>query len=355
MRIAIDCRWIFPKISGIGKYTENLVRGLSEIDHHNHYLFLKDPLVPYTLFSLANQIRFPRLLKRLDVDIYHSANFMIPLFIPRNIKVVITIHDLIPLKFPQYTPKAKKTRFRCFYKWIMKKVVSRADVIIADSDNTAKDLLDCLGVPLEKIKVVYIGIDPEFCSNKVYKQDSYILFVGRPEPYKNLITLVKAYAKLLKDYGVSNKLMIVGESDPRYPEIFRIVEELDLKNKIIFHGYAEFKELVKLYQNASLFVLPSLYEGFGLPPLEAMACGVPVIVSNTPALVETVADKAIVVDPYDTEWLTRAIHRVLTDKPLRDKMSQEGLEHAKKFTIDSMARETLHVYESCFKNKSGRI
>ena len=366
MRIAIDCRWIFPKISGIGKHTENLVSGLSKVDHHNHYLLLKEPLVSYGIFSLANQIRFPRLLKRLDVDIYHSTNFMIPLFIPRTIKVVVTIHDLIPFRFPQYTPQAKKTKFLWFFRRIMKMIVKRADKIVTVSNNTARDLVEFLNVPRDKISVVYNGISHDFFEESVTKVSDpkiknesgyiptpkslvwgYILFVGRADPYKNLIGLIKAYAKLLQDYGLSNKLLVVGEEDPRYKDVSQLVEELGLKDKVIFYGYTDSKTMVNLYQNAGILVLPSLYEGFGLPPLEAMACGIPVIVSNTPALVETVADKAIVVDPHDIDELAKAIYNVLTDKILRDKMSREGREHAKKFTIDFMARETLKVYEGC--------
>lgn len=361
MRIAIDCRWIFPKISGIGKHTENLTRGLSEIDRHNHYLLLKDPLVSYGLFSLANQIRLPKLLKRLDVDIYHSTNFMIPLFLSRKIKVVVTIHDLIPFKFPQYTPHAKKTKFNWLFKLIIKKVIKRADMIIAVSNTTANDIVECFGVPKDKIKVVYNGISPEFFSKRKQNTDNgytpppktkvlvggYILFVGRQDPYKNLTGLIHAYAKLLNDYGITEKLLIVGKKDPRYPEVPQLVDKLNLKDNVEFYGYVNSKELLKLYQNASLLVLPSLYEGFGMPPIEAMACGVPVVVSNTPALVETVNDKAIVTDPSDANKLADSMYKVITDKSLREKLSQDGKIHAQKFTIENMAKETLKVYESC--------
>lgn len=331
MRIAIDCRWIFPKLSGIGKHTENLVRGLSRVDRKNTYLLLKEPLVPYSIFSMANQIRLPRLLRRLDVDIYHSTNFMIPLFMKRDIKVVITIHDLIPWRFPEYTPKAKKTRFNLLFKWIMKRAVHRADKVIAVSETTARDIKDCLGV---SSAVVYNGIAPEFFSDRDANKDGDILFVGRPDPYKNLTGLIKAYSILLQKYKIKNKLLVVGEDDPRYPR------PSGLDDKIIFYGYADTKDLVDIYRKASVLVIPSLYEGFGFPAVEAMACGVPVVMSNTPALVEVVKDNAIVVDPYDYEGMADAIYKAITN-------GKGHKAYARQFTIERMAEETLKVYESC--------
>jgi len=347
MKIAIDCRWIFLKVSGVGRYTENLTSALKEIDHNNKYLLLKASLIPYGIFSLINQIKLPLFLKKSGADIYHSANFMIPLFVPKNIKVIITIHDLIPFKFPQYTPNAKKTRFNWFFKWIFKKAVNRADKIIVNSNNTARDLIECLNAPMNKIKVIYLGIDPGFFQNTPYRQDSYILFVGRPEPYKNLDLLIKAYNKLLKDYKIENKLLIAGSMDPRYPEALNLVDKLGLKNKVIFQGYIGHQELVKTYQGASVLVLPSLYEGFGLPPLEAMASGVPAIVSNTPALTETTAGRALVIGPYDINGLAGAIYKVLTDNMLAERLSREGRDYARNFTVQNMAKLTLKVYEDC--------
>lgn len=331
MRIAIDCRWIFPKLSGIGRYTDNLMKGLTKVDRSNTYLFLKEPLVPYGLFSLANQIRLPRLLRRLDVDIYHSTNFMIPLFMGRRIKVVITIHDLIPWKFPQYTPKAKKTRFNWLFRWVMKRAVKRADRIIAVSENTKRDICECLMVSPSKISVVYNGIGSEFFVDRQVEKEGYILFVGRADPYKNLMGLIEAYKILLDRYKISNKLLVVGEEDPRYPR------PGGLGDKIIYYGYADPKELVDIYCKASVLVMPSLYEGFGLPAIEAMACGVPVVVSNTPALVEIVKDYAYVA----TTNLADCIYRALMEGP-----KVGAREYARQFTIEKMAEETLRVYKS---------
>lgn len=347
MRVAVDCRWIFPKLSGIGKHTDNLIEGLKKIDRQNTYLFLNKLLMPYGLFSLRNQLRLPRLLRRLDVDLYHSTNYMIPLFMKRKIKVVVTIHDMIPWKFPHYTPKAKKTRFFWFFKTIMILSARRADKIIAVSENTAADICNCLKVNPEKISVVYNGMDPEFFEDRKVEKEGYILFVGRQDPYKNLEGLVRAYAVLIKKYNIKNRLLVVGDDDPRYPEVKELVKKLDLADRVIFWGYADKKDMKDLYHKAGVLVMPSFYEGFGLPAVEAMACGTPVIVSNTPALREVAGDNAIIVDPYNIEDISVAIYRVLTDKALSERLSLKGRIHAKQFTIERMARETLGVYESC--------
>lgn len=349
MRVAIDSRWIFPKISGVGKYTQNLIDGLSKIDRSNRYIFIKKPLVAYGLFSIMNQFKLPWLLKRLDVNVYHSTNFMIPLYISRKVKVIVTIHDLIPYLFPQYTPRAKKTKFIWFFRTLLKRIVKRADYIISVSNNTANDIHKHLAVPRDKIKVIYNAIGPiPLCKSgdNTYESNGYILFVGRMDAYKNLTGLIKAYAKLLKEYNIPNKLMIVGEKDMRYPEPFHLVEELGIKDKVVFHGYVDEEELTKIYSRASVFVLPSLYEGFGFPPLEAMANGVPVVVSDTPALLEVVGrDKAVVVDPLNVDDIAAGIYKIFSDISLRDRLIKQGREYVKKFSLERMAVETFNVYK----------
>lgn len=350
MRIAIDCRWIFQKLSGIGKHTDNLIKGLSKFDRQNTYLLLKEPLIPYEIYSLANQIRLPKMLKRLDADIYHSTNFMIPLFMKRKIKVVITIHDLIPWKFPQYTPKAKKTKFNWIFKLVIMLAARRADRIIAVSETTAKDIRECLGIGQEKVKVVYNGIGPEYFEKADIKKEDYILFAGRADPYKNLMGLVRAYAILLKKHNLRNRLMIVGAKDPRYLDVYDLVRNLNLEDKVVFYGYADTRDLIDLYRRACVLVMPSFYEGFGFPAIEAMACGTPVVASNTPALAEVVKDNAVMVNPENPEELAEAMYKVISDKNLYNNLVRKGKAHAEQFTAEKMAEGTLKVYESCFNS-----
>ncbi len=360
MKIVIDCRWIFPQISGIGCYTKNLIRGLAAVDKENEYFLISGRCpdadnfrslpVAYGLYSLANQVKLPRLLKELRADVFHSPNFMIPLRVPRTTKVVITIHDMIPWKFPQYTPKAKKTRWQWLFRLIFRRAAARADKIISVSQNTARDIKDCLSVPVNKIEVVHNGIEERFFQAKAGERGlerSYILFIGRADPYKNLIGLLKAYAVLVRKYTVGNKLVVVGQPDDRYPEANYWVAKLGLEQRVIFYGYAAVEKLVEIYANAAVFVLPSFYEGFGLPPVEAMAVGVPVIVSNTPALAEVAGDCALQVDPQDTEGMAEAIYKVISDRELSAELVARGKEQAKKFTIETMAKDTLEVYKRC--------
>jgi len=390
MKIGIDARWIFKVISGVGKYTASLIEYLARIDGNNEYILffdrpalrdrlilkagLKDKpnfrtkIVSYSLFSSANQFFMPRILNSERVDVFHSTNFMIPLFGFKG-KMVVTVHDLIPLLFPHYTPKARKTRFFALYRLIMKLVARRADRIIAVSENSKNDLKRALNLFDEKVAVVYNGIDLKYSTGEtslpaVQERDKslsreirkrylispdakLIFWVGRPEPYKNLGALVRAFSRVSE--GVNCCLVIAGEEDERYPETTGLVKELGLEKRVVFTGYLEEEALIDLYRTASLFVLPSLYEGFGLPVLEAFACGVPVITSNRASLPEVAGDAAILIDPEDIDALTRGMTDVLGSEHLRNEFIGKGLRRAKQFSWEKTARETLRVYEEVGK------
>jgi len=359
MKIAIDYRWVFPHISGIGRYTSNLVSALAAQDKKNEYILIANKgqkisgfnviTVPYGVYSLKNQLCLPRLLQKMKIDVFHSPNFMIPLRISRSTKVVITIHDMIPWLFPEFTPKAKKTRLQWLFKYIIKRAAARADKIISVSENTAKDIVATLNVPREMVAVIYNGLNSD-CFQADINEDigirDYILFVGRADPYKNLSGLIRAYNNLVIKHKIDNKLLIVGQEDSRYPEVKELVAELQLQDKIVFYGYASPKELKDLYVNAAVYVLPSFYEGFGLPPLEAMAKGVPVAASNAPALAEVLGDNALLFDPDNIDNIADTIFKIIDNKGLAEELSKKGSLHARKFTTAKMAKETIAVYQS---------
>ena len=408
MKIGIDARWIFEAISGVGKYTAALIEYLARVDRDNEYLLffdrpdlrdrlmlkagLKDrpnfrtKLISYGLFSSANQLFMPRVLNSEGVDVFHSTNFMIPLFGFKG-KMVVTVHDLIPLLFPHYTPRARKTRFFVLYKLIMKLVARRADRVIAVSENSKNDLKKALNLFDEKVAVVYNGIDlkyllgqaglpaarerDESLSREVRKRylispdAKLILWVGRPEPYKNLGALVEGFSRISE--GANCCLVIAGEEDERYPETTELVKGLGLDHvrnfalqktkkgisngagkRVVFTGYLEEEALIDLYRTASLFVLPSLYEGFGLPVLEAFACGVPVVASDRASLPEVAGDAAILIDPEDVDALTREMKNVLDSEDLRSQLRAKGYRRAKQFSWEKTARETLRVYEETY-------
>ncbi len=376
MRIGIDARWIFREMSGIGIYTRELIRQLSLIDKDNHYiLFFEDAelkkrlleyihpaqagnfsacVVPFGLFSIANQWQMPRVLEAQRMDVYHSPNYLIPLrAFPRNqpgrIRCVTNLHDLIPLMFPEYTPRSRKRRLLPVYRWLMRQVGMRSDIILTGSASARDDVIQYLRIPRQRqdnVLVISDGVAPRFkpATQSASRDTKVILWVGRPDPYKNLTSLIEAFARLKKSCRFPITLRLVGARDDRYPEAGQLTKKLGLGHDVIQTGYVNDAELLKEYQQADVFVLPSRYEGFGLPVLEAMACGIPVICSNKGALPEVAGDAALQVDPPDIQGLAEAIERVLTNPRMAEDMTTRGLRQASQFTWTATAQETLQAY-----------
>ncbi len=375
MRIAIDGRWIFPQISGIGRVTEKLVFHLGKLDRENHYLVIfndsalrdryrklwedfsniETELVPWPPFSPRSHLLLPRLLKRRGTDLFHSTNFLCPL-LPGGPRMVVTVHDLIPLKFPHFTPRAKKTRFNFAFRWLLRRSLARADRVIAVSRHTRSDLIGETGLDAGRIAVVYNGIDEryrprepsgtrELLKERYGIDRPYFLFVGRLDPYKNLPRLIEAYARYCRRNGSAPDLIIVAAPDPRYPDPRDLASRLNLGSRFkMVEGVREEDDLVSFYNGAVALVLPSLYEGFGLPPLEAMACGTPVICSDRASLPEVVGDAAVLVDPERTEAIADALGRVAADPGLRQSLGEKGLRRAAAFSWEKTAEATAAVY-----------
>ncbi len=375
MRICIDARWIGARIAGIGRYTVYLMRYLAELGGGNSYIALfhdaavRDAVcaelglagrggwevrtVPYDVFSPRGQLLLPRLLRREGVGLFHSTNFMAPL-LPFGGKLVLTVHDIIPLKHPEFAPRSKKSRAYPVYLLLMRRLVRRADLIIADSDHSRRDILSLLGPPPGKVRTIHLGVDPKYkplptairdeARRRLGVRGRLALFAGRADPYKNVITLVKAAEILNRKGGPRCTVVIAGAEDPRYPEVGTYVRGAGMEGDVIFAGSLGEDDLIPLYNAADVLVLPSLYEGFGLPPLEAMACGTPVICSNRTSLPEVVGGAGILIDPLDTQALASAMERVFTDAALRDRLSRAGLERAKLFPWRKTAGETLAAY-----------
>ena len=234
------------------------------------------------------------------------------------------------------------------------------DKIIAISENTKNDLINLYRIAPERIKVIYVAADevyrpmenPERTAHirqKYTLPDRFILFVGVIEPRKNIVRLIKAYNQIKGK--IQQKLIIVGKKGWLYEDVFKTVDRLSLNQDVNFLGYVPKEDLAFLYTACDLFIYPSLYEGFGLPPLEAMACGAPVISSNTSSLPEVVGDAGILVTPTSTEELSAAMYKVLTDENLRNEMKLKGLERAKLFSWKKTAQETIKIYEEIYKEK----
>ncbi len=391
MRIGLDARWIFGEISGIGAYTRELIRHLALLDHDNHYVIffnsaaLKDRLLeetglersdnfsacvlPFGLFSIANQLQLPRILMEQRLDVYHSPNYLIPLrAFPRNrpgrVRCVTNLHDLIPLIFPEYTPRSRKRRIFPLYRWLMLQVGMRSDIILTGSSSARNDIIRHLRIPPERMPAVLAipdgvaarfkpaapgararsGTPADELGPGGQRGAKVILWVGRPDPYKNLAGLIAAFARLKHEAHFPAILRLAGSRDARYPEAGRLAAQLGVERDVVQTGYLTDDQLVREYQGADVFVLPSFYEGFGLPVLEAMACGTPVVCSRQGSLPEVAGDAALQVRPQDVPGLAEAIRRVLSEPALAADLAARGLRQAARFTWAATAQETLRAY-----------
>jgi glycosyltransferase involved in cell wall biosynthesis len=296
----------------------------------------------------------PWAISRAGVDLIHEPAFVGPL--ASRCPVVITIHDLSFLFYPQ----GFRVLNRLYLKLFTRVSVQRARRIIAVSESTKRDLVQQYGISPAKIDVVYNGVDSGFrplpaAEVAAFKAarglpDRFILFVGTLEPRKNVIRLIESYARLPK---ARPPLMLVGGKGWLYDEMFARVEALDLADEIHIVGYVPAEDLCLWYNAADLFVYPSVYEGFGLPPLEAMACGTPVITSTTSSLPEVMGRAGLLVDPTDTEALTSAMEQVLTSVEVRERMQAAGLARAQGFSWRETARRTVASYRRALAEGEG--
>ncbi len=301
---------------------------------------------------IGRHVQWPARLRRLKPDAFFGPVGALPW---RDVggPSVITVHDLSFLMYPDRFPRAQRGYLRLFAALTAR----RAQGIMTDSEHTRKDVIRLLGADPERVSTVYPGLDPEFrpCEDESLLAEfrarhglgeQPILFLGTLEPRKNVDTLVKAYAAL-RAQGLleGQRLVLGGGRGWLYQAIFDTIRALRLDKEVVLPGYVPAEELPLWYSSAGIFVYPSAYEGFGLPPLEAMACGVPVITSNSSSLPEVVGDAAICVEPGNVAALAEAIGRAAVDPDLRREMRARGLERARRFNWEDTARGALRVYE----------
>ena len=363
MRIGIDARLVYYSQAGISQYTLRLIQRLAEIDRENEFIILQSRKDKHIIVDKPNfkrvslwtpshhrleQYSLRAEIAGIGLDVLHSPDFIPPF--RRNCKSIITIHDLAFLLYPHFL-----TRESARYYGQIDQAVKRADHIIAVSESTKQDTIHLLGAPEHKITVIYESANPIYrpvndqeiirqTKSKYHITGDFILFVSTIEPRKNLPTLLKAYRQLLDSYKAEVKLAVVGRRGWLSEEVFTLVDELRLTDDILFLGRVPVEDLLHLYNTAQLLVQPSFYEGFGLPPLEAMACGTPVVVSNVSSLPEVVGDAGLLVDPENASEITVAIWRVLTDETLREDLIAKGFKRAQCFSWEKTALQTLELY-----------
>ncbi len=377
MNIAIDGRHLFDQLSGIGRYTSELVSALyAEKCEHNIYLYAYRGSKLFTHIShdmdeaklnevlgQSSGFRVPypfRKISRLSVTwvANHRKRPPIHAFLwtnflgdfSRDYKSIITIHDMAHHYYPHYVVPGHDVNLPRY----LKSHASRADLILCISENTRKDVINILGVPEEKVWVTYMGVSRVFCSNRdenllsdLRKRyglpERFILFVGTIEPRKNLVKLVEAFHMLYSRDRIKEPLVIVGGKGWKNEPLYELIRKLKIEDRIIFTGHVSDTDLPLFYNSATVFAYPSLYEGFGMPVIEAMACGVPVVTSNVSSLPEVAGDAAILVNPEDPEEIASGINRILTDEDLYKNLQDRGFKQASKFTWESCAKKTLEA------------
>jgi len=356
MRIGIDAQTTLGQKTGFGFYVGNLVKNLRLIDRKNHFFFFK-PTETKDLSApkrfIWDQFRVPKLARRNKVDILHQPSFSAPIFYQG--KMVVTVHDLIAIKFGEDIPFFSR---QFFARW-MPFSYRKADHIIAISENTKKDIVKYLNIDPNKITVIPLAADEKFkpiddklkiesVKKKYHTGANYLLHVGTLNPRKNLSFIIDVFFKIASSHPNIN-LVITGKEGWYYENLYEKVKELKLEDRVIFTGYIDEEDKVYLYNGAKMFVFPSIYEGFGLPPLEAMACGVPVVSSNTSSMPEVIKDSGILLSPKDKVAWIKEISILLDDPKKIQQLKTSGLKRAKDFSWKKTAELTLEVYEKVLK------
>ncbi|MBA4393057.1 MAG: hypothetical protein C0407_05845 [Desulfobacca sp.] len=355
MKILFDARVLGNQMHGIARYCQNLLQQLLTEDRGYEYVVLigrseiRDrfsPSVPVRwiqtrtpLYSIQEQLLIPYRMRGEIFDLFHSPTYTIPLLF--STKGIITIHDLIHLLFPQ----DYGLRHRLYYSLFTRRAVSRCVQIFTVSEHSKKDIITLLNGDDRRITVTPNGLDPQWKPQSIDAglldrydlNKGFVLFVGNPRPHKNFPRVLSAFKKLIQEDDYEGKLVVVGIDSQDLPE--------DLSKRVVFCPLSNDQELKILYSGADLLVSPSLYEGFGLPVLEAMACGCPVLVGDQGALPEIVGDAGITVDPYQVSAILEGMKKMLNNKDLSQGMRERGIKQAAKYTWEKTARTVLDTYD----------
>ncbi len=298
------------------------------------------------------QFSLPALIRQRHIEVLHSPVNVLPAWLPQSCATVVTLHDLAFLRFPAVLTRAKRLYHRTF----TIRSLRHATMLITVSDSTKQDVQELVGIPAENMRTVYPCINERFSNVLEEGQvtmfreqkglpEGYILYLGTLEPRKNIITLIDAYVQLRQNHKVSEKLILAGGKGWLYEAIFEKVRQSGMESEILFPGFVADSEQAYWYSAASAFVYPSLYEGFGVPVAEALACGSPVVTSNVSSLPEAGAGIAICVDPHDVQAISEAMYRAISDSTLRQQCRAMASSVAQRFSAPTMTAQTIAVYE----------
>lgn len=368
MRIGIDAR-MYGKGFGLARYIEQLVLHLEKLDTENEYIIFlrkenwnafqpmsrnfKKVLADISWYSFGEQLQFPRIIKKEKIDLMHFPHFNVPIFY--RDPYIVTIHDLIMFHYPRQEASTHGPLSYWFkdkiHRAVVWNAVSRAKHILVTSEFTKKDVHTTLKVPLEKMTVTYQApFVPQIVQNhdaqallsKYTLTKPYIMYVGAAYPHKNLEGLLKAWGVFQKKYGEKHQLVLVGKENFFYTKLKNTV--LPQYKDVVYTGFVGDDDLQGLYKEASLYVFPSLYEGFGLPPLEAMTQGVPVASSDKSCLPEVLGDAALYFDPENSEAIADTLFEGMTNETLRSVLKTKAQILLPRYSWETLARQTLHIY-----------
>jgi glycosyltransferase involved in cell wall biosynthesis len=365
VRVGIDVRKLHD--FGIGTYIRNLLRQLARFDRETEYVLLARPgdrdalselgenfrSVSETAgnYSVAEQVTIPLTLRRERVGLFHAPHYVLPPLV--SCKSVVTIHDCIHLMFPQYLPNRLALTYA---RTSIGMAARRSTRVLTVSESSKRDILRFVNVPADKIDVIYNAYDERFAVEPLEEDvvrvreryqlhDEFVLYAGNVKPHKNLGRLIEAF-HLVRKGGLDHlKLVLIGDEISKYASLRRAVHHHQLHKYVRFLGYMPEETLAVMYRLAGVFVFPSLYEGFGLPPLEAMASGTPVVTSNLSSLPEVAGDAALLADPYNPAAIADAIYKVLTDTSIRRNLRAKGLARARQFSWEASARRVHQIYQ----------
>lgn len=378
MRIGIDARFYGGEQSkGLGRYTQKLIEYLAKTDQENEYIvFLQEKeykewkitnkrfkivKAPYRWYTLSEQIFMPLKIKRAKVDIMHFPHFNVPLLY--RDKFIVTIHDLVITHFPTQrattlAPWMYKIK-QLAYKSVIRHAAKNSHKIITVSDYSKKDIIKYFKLPEAKVEVTYEAADdfkPSKEGAEVLKRYNikkpYLLYVGNAYPHKNLEVLLKVVKELKQKKELDWTLVFVGKPDYFYKRLKQNVWAQDLDEQIIFTGFAPDAHLPILYEQALAYIFPSKYEGFGLPPLEAMSYQVPVLAAKSSCLPEILGDAALYFDPDDVYGIIKQLNKLIDNPALRQELIASGLKQAQKYSWEQMSKQTLAIYLKCQQKKS---